>query len=140
MTAQLPTDFPCTRCGECCRIPGQVHLTPADIARLAALLGLRDYDFIQRHTHLARDRRDLVLQGDPAKPCRFLNGNDCAVYPARPEQCAGYPEMWKNPGWEKICKHTPAEGPPHPPPEHGGGHSNMAGPVAAAPAIDRTLF
>lgn len=97
-------NFVCTRCGECCRIPGQIHLTEADLARLAAFFGMSEYDFIQAYTDLARDRRNLVVKGDPALPCRFLSGNDCTVYPARPEQCAGYPFKWHNPDWQKICK------------------------------------
>jgi hypothetical protein len=100
----MTSDFQCARCGECCRIPGQIHLTETDIARLAAFLGLAEPDFIQRHTSLSRDRRDLVIQGDPAAPCQFLRGNDCAIYPVRPEQCENYPQQWNNPGWEKICK------------------------------------
>jgi hypothetical protein len=97
-------DFNCTRCGECCRIPGQIHLTDEDIARLAAFLGLTEHDFIQRYTDLARDRRDLALKGDPAATCLFLKENDCAVYPARPQQCVDYPVKWNNPGWEDVCR------------------------------------
>ncbi|MBI5394366.1 MAG: YkgJ family cysteine cluster protein [Verrucomicrobia bacterium] len=100
----MTTTFQCTRCGECCRIPGQIHLTETDIARMAAFLKLTEQDFIQRHTDLARDRRDLVIKGDPASPCQFLRGNDCVIYPVRPEQCAAYPAKWNNPGWENICK------------------------------------
>jgi uncharacterized protein len=96
----LVMNAPCARCGDCCRIVGHVRLTPDDITRLAAALGLTELEFIQRHTELAHDRRGLVIAGDPAAPCRFLNGNDCTVYPARPEQCAGYPMKWNNPGWD----------------------------------------
>lgn len=99
----MTTPFECSRCGECCRIPGQIHLTDADIARLAAFLGLTEWNFIQQHTGLARDRRNLVISGDRCEPCRFLQGNECTVYPARPDQCSGYPEKWNNPGWERIC-------------------------------------
>jgi len=103
----VTTDFHCSHCGECCRIPGQIHLTEADITRLATLLGLTEHEFIQCYAELARDRRDLVIKGDPALPCLFLNGNDCVVYPARPQQCAGYPLEWNNPGWEQICRPKP---------------------------------
>lgn len=103
----MTADFQCGRCGECCRIPGQIHLTDADITRLAALLKLTEHEFIQRYTDLSRDRRNLALRGDPASPCLFLRGNDCAVYAARPEQCSTYPVKWNNPGWEKICRPNP---------------------------------
>lgn len=100
----MASDFHCLRCGECCRIPGQIHLTEADIARLAVFMGMTEREFIQRHTGVARDRRGLVIKGDPNAPCRFLSANDCLIYPARPEQCVNYPEKWNNPGWEKVCK------------------------------------
>lgn len=99
----MTTTFQCARCGECCRVPGQVHLTEADIARLAAQLGLGESDFIQQHTELARDRRDLALKAKPDGTCIFLEGAACIVYPARPQQCAGYPVEWNNPDWPKPC-------------------------------------
>ncbi|MCX7825872.1 MAG: YkgJ family cysteine cluster protein [Verrucomicrobiae bacterium] len=99
----MTSDFQCRRCGECCRIPGQVHLTESDIARMAALLGLNESDFIQQHTELARDRRNLVLKVRSDGACIFLEANHCTVYPARPQQCAGYPLEWNNPDWPKPC-------------------------------------
>jgi len=96
--------FRCRGCGECCRIAGQVRLTDRDIQRLSVFLGLTEHEFIQRHADLACDRRGLVLQGNPEQPCRFLEGDRCAVYPVRPEQCATYPTAWRNPGWAALCR------------------------------------
>ncbi|HOW68298.1 MAG TPA: YkgJ family cysteine cluster protein [Candidatus Paceibacterota bacterium] len=98
------SNFVCTRCGECCRIPGQIHLTEVDISRLAAFLGFSEHDFIQRHIDLAQDRKNLVIKGNPDLPCPYLKDNQCSVYAARPEQCRNYPFRWRNPDWRKICK------------------------------------
>ena len=39
--------------------------------------------------------------------CIFLEGNDCAVQPVKPQQCRDFPNLWSFPGFEKICKARP---------------------------------
>ena len=46
----MPIFFECQRCTACCRWPGQVRLTDAEITRLAAFQGLAEDEFIQRFT------------------------------------------------------------------------------------------
>ncbi len=93
----------CRRCGNCCRIQGQVRLTDDDITRLAGFLGLEESVFIERFTRLAADRRGLALLDDAGGACVFLDANDCRVQPVKPAQCAAFPAAWRNPGWETIC-------------------------------------
>ena len=59
----VPIFYQCQRCTACCRWPGQVRLTDEEITRFAAFKGLSEYDFIQRFTRLAADRRGLTLLG-----------------------------------------------------------------------------
>ena len=52
----MPIFLECQRCTACCRWPGQVRLTDAEISRLAAFKGLSEHEFIQQFTRLTSDR------------------------------------------------------------------------------------
>jgi Fe-S-cluster containining protein len=86
-----------------------VLLTDAEIARLAAFLGLRQGEFIERFTRLRDDRRGLSLLEKPNGECVFLTGDDCSVQPVKPQQCRDFPNLWNFPGFEKICHAIPRE-------------------------------
>jgi len=103
----MPIFYECQRCTACCRWPGQVRLTDEEITRLAEFNKLGEFDFIQRFTRLAGDRRGLALMDKPNGECIFLDGNDCAVQPVKPGQCSAFPNLWNFPGFEKICKALP---------------------------------
>jgi len=103
----MPVFHECQRCTACCRWPGQVRLGDAEITRLAAFLGLSEHEFIQRHTRLRHDRQGLSLQEKANGECIFLNGNDCAVQPVKPQQCRDFPNLWNFPGFEKVCQAIP---------------------------------
>ena len=66
-----------------------------------------EHDFIQQFTRLRNDRRGLVLQEKPDGSCVFLDGNDCAVQPVKPQQCQDFPNLWNFPGFEKTCHAIP---------------------------------
>jgi Fe-S-cluster containining protein len=82
-------------------------LSEEEISRLAASLGLSEFDFIQRFTRLTDDRSGLALQDKPNGACVFLDGNDCSVQPVKPQQCRDFPNRWNFPGFEKICQAVP---------------------------------
>jgi hypothetical protein len=103
----VPIFLECQRCTACCRWPGQVRLTDAEITRLAAFQGLSEHDFIQQFTRLRQDRRGLVLQEKPNGECIFLDGDDCSVQAVKPQQCRAFPNLWNFPGFEKICHAIP---------------------------------
>jgi uncharacterized protein len=84
----------CVRCSSCCRWPGHVLLTDADIARLALALGLAEPELIDRYTVLAANRAQLSLADREGRECVFLQGNACSVYEARPDQCRDFPRQW----------------------------------------------
>jgi hypothetical protein len=93
-----PEVFRCTRCGNCCRWPGWVYLTPYDIQQLAAYLEMDERAFIQAFTVLAPNRHQLCLKNQENDACIFLHGrNECHVYAARPLQCRQYPDKWTVP-------------------------------------------
>lgn len=103
----MPIFYECQRCTACCRWPGQVVLTDAEITNLAAFKSLSEFDFIQQFTRLTEDRRGLALKDEPNGECIFLEGNDCAVQSVKPQQCRDFPNLWNFPGFEKVCKALP---------------------------------
>ncbi len=105
----MPVFYECQRCTACCRWPGQVKLTEAEIADLAAYKGLSEHEFIQAFTHLRADRRGLALREKPNGECIFLEGNDCSVQPVKPQQCRDFPNGWNFPGFERSCRAIPKE-------------------------------
>ncbi len=105
----MPIFHECQRCTACCRWPGQVRLTEAEIARLAAFKGMDEHEFIQQFTRLTADRRGLALQDKADGSCIFLAGNDCAVQSVKPQQCRDFPNLWNFPGFERFCRAIPRQ-------------------------------
>ena len=96
--------YQCQRCANCCRWPGEVVLTEADTVRIAGFLGLSPYEFVGRHTALRRNRQGLTLLAREDGSCEFLDGIDCRIQAAKPEQCRGFPNEWRFPGWRELCE------------------------------------
>jgi hypothetical protein len=97
--------FVCKKCGACCRIPnGIVRVSDAEIARIAAFLGMAEAEFIERGTELAPDRRGLVLKSRPGGACEWLTeDNLCRINPVKPDKCRTFPFEWVNPDSETVC-------------------------------------
>lgn len=100
----MPIFYECDRCTACCRWPGQVRLSEAEITRLAGFLGMPEFEFVQHFTRLAKDRQGLALEDKPGGECIFLEGDDCRVNPVKPQQCRNFPNLWNFPGFEKVCQ------------------------------------
>lgn len=97
--------FQCVRCGNCCRWPGDVNVTPAEVSAIAAFLGVDEAEFIQTSTRLNSKRSGLSIIDKPNGECLFLEGvNVCRIQPVKPEQCAGFPNVWNFPGWRDVCE------------------------------------
>jgi Fe-S-cluster containining protein len=105
----MPIFLECQRCTACCRWPGQVLLSDAEITRLAAFKNLSEHDFIQQFTRLRQDKRGLALKDQPDGACIFLEGENCAVQPVKPQKCREFPNLWNFPGFEKVCHAIPRD-------------------------------
>lgn len=100
----MPIFYECQRCTACCRWPGQVRLTEAEVDRIAEYKALKVNDFVERYTRLRADRKGLTLieRGDGA--CVFLEGGDCGIQAVKPKQCREFPNGWNFPGFEAVCR------------------------------------
>ena len=97
--------FACRCCGACCRIPnGIVRVSEAEIARIAAFLGVSEATFIDRDCAVAPDRRGLILHSHPNGACVWLTAdNRCLIHPVKPDKCRTFPYDWTNPDSHEIC-------------------------------------
>jgi Fe-S-cluster containining protein len=97
----------CQRCTNCCRWPGFVKLLDSDITAISRFLQIPEWDFIQQYTRLRPNRAGLALTDTGTGACIFLHGNACAIQPAKPRQCDGFPSTWNFPGWRSLCNAIP---------------------------------
>lgn len=109
--------FECTRCSRCCRhTPGYVFLSPPDLGRLAAALGLSRREFQERFCRtvdLGLTRR-VSLKEKPNVDCILWENGGCSVYEARPVQCRSFP-FWSacvasEEAWRLQAKGCPGMG------------------------------
>ena len=103
----MPIFYECDRCTACCRWPGAVRLSEGEVARMAALRGMKEHDFIQHYTRLSSNRRGLSLVEKPEGECIFLEGRECSVQSAQPQQCRDFPNLWNFPGFQQTCRAIP---------------------------------
>lgn len=110
MTETSPLDsakpyYQCVRCGNCCRWPGDVNITEAEVPVIAHFLGLEENEFIEKYTRLNSKRSGLSIIDKPNGECVFLEGlNTCQIQSVKPEQCSGFPNVWNFPGWRDKCE------------------------------------
>ena len=100
-----PNDFKCRMCGACCRIKdGIVRVSDAEIARIAAFLGMGEAEFIARETEVAPDRKSLILKSRPDGSCVYLTeDNLCCINSVKPAKCRTFPFEWTNPDSAEVC-------------------------------------
>lgn len=84
----------CTQCANCCRNL-DVYLTPDDVSRLAAIVDTSLSHFIDYTKEKYPEECGLFRQ----KPCHFLEGKRCSIYPDRPESCRIYPAFTPDFRW-----------------------------------------
>lgn len=97
--------FTCQRCGACCRVPGYVRLTEADVLAIARHLGLTPEAFVETFAELTPSRTGLRIKGSPEEPCAFLTQESlCRIHAVRPQQCRDYPARWQSRDIERVCQ------------------------------------
>ena len=99
------TTYLCQRCGNCCRWPGDVIVTPEEVSAIAEHVGMDGTEFIQQRTRLSANRRHLSIIEKEDGSCFYLEGeNKCLIQPVKPEQCKGFPNVWRFEGWREKCE------------------------------------
>jgi hypothetical protein len=90
--------FDCTGCGDCCKVEGDVWLSPSEATAMAAALHLSPAAFTDAHCDVAvagSGWRRLISVAPSAAGgggCTFLTiQGGCGVYATRPQQCVAYP-------------------------------------------------
>ena len=106
MSLDTPTTkYLCQRCGNCCRWPGDVIVTPEEVGAIAAYVGMSEADFIQQRTRLSANRRHLSIIEKEDGSCFYLEGlNKCLIQSVKPVQCSGFPNQWRFEGWREKCE------------------------------------
>jgi Fe-S-cluster containining protein len=99
-----PRTYLCQRCTNCCRWPGFVKITGADITSISDFLGIGEETFIADFTRLRPGRYGLALTDQADGACIFLEGRDCRIQPVKPRQCRDFPNGWNFPGWRDVCE------------------------------------
>ena len=88
--------FECQCCGNCCRARGNygyVYVTLPERQRLARHLEIPTRQFTNNYC----DKTDGFFHlKDTHRDCTFLQGNQCRVYEARPDQCHTWPFWLEN--------------------------------------------
>jgi len=100
--------FRCKVCGSCCTgAPGYVWVDRAEIATLAAAVGLTPEEFEASFVRRVLKRKSLIEL--PNGDCVFFDNltRRCKVYEHRPRQCRSWP-FWKSnlrtpEAWEQTC-------------------------------------
>ena len=85
--------FECTGCGGCCGgAPGYVWVDDAEIATLAAAVGMSSADFEKQYVRRVGSR-GRSLKERPDGDCVLLSAADrrCMAYAVRPRQCRTWP-------------------------------------------------
>jgi hypothetical protein len=81
---------------QCCR-DVNIFLTPYDVVRMKASLGIRSWEFLSRYTMTLLPPKPglpvvaLKMRDDVIRSCPFVTQQGCSIYEARPWSCRMYP-------------------------------------------------
>ena len=86
----MNTAFECANCGHCCTGKGGIVVSPKDLARLCAHLGMGAEAFEERFGE--RKGHKLVVRLGPDGACIFFSQEKrCGVHEAKPDICRAWP-------------------------------------------------
>lgn len=85
--------FLCYKCGECCREASiqQGYFNPFEISSFLKLPVRVVIEKYLGEIIILDEERVEWKSNRPLKPCPFLEGNRCIIYPIRPGPCKSYP-------------------------------------------------
>jgi Fe-S-cluster containining protein len=92
MNDKVTAEIDCTACANCCRGLA-ITLTPEDISRIAAHLGLSEDELKAEYLRYDQEERSFEFK---SKPCPFLSRKLCSIYDKRPEACRDFPNLHKD--------------------------------------------
>lgn len=108
---ELLDNFQCVRCGNCCRWPGYVKVTPEEVEAIANFLSISFEEMMDKYVDLTHDRKHLTLIERVDGGCVFLDDKElptCILEDVKPLQCRKFPYKWNFPGWKEKCAGAPA--------------------------------
>lgn len=80
--------FQCQRCNVCCRGYGGTIVSEADIAAIAAFLGISPQRFKEDYCHVSG--KTVVIGQAPNGYCHFM-ADGCRIHPVKPRMCRAWP-------------------------------------------------
>lgn len=95
--------YECARCGNCCRWPGPVYVSEAEIRRIARFLDIDRSEFKNLYIRAVDCGKALSLSEKLDGSCVLLDGNRCKVHEVKPEQCRDFPNKWNFDGFKELC-------------------------------------
>lgn len=96
--------YKCTRCGACCKWPGDVCIDEGEIDAIADYLGMTPEAFVRDYCCLRKNRQGLSIMENDEGACIMLEHNECLINPVKPTQCREFPNGWTFPGWRELCR------------------------------------
>ncbi len=107
--------FSCSACGDCCTgEPGYVWVNDAEVASLAAAVGVSVEAFENDYVRRLGTRRSLFERFDGDCILFDAQTRKCTVYDARPTQCRTWPFWPSNvesaQTWAQTCDACPGSG------------------------------
>jgi uncharacterized protein len=92
VAAAVEPEIDCAACANCCR-NSVVAITAAEIAGIAAFLGIDPAEAEHRYTEPDPEDSALRVLRNSTDGCVFLEGNLCLIYEHRPKPCREFPHL-----------------------------------------------
>lgn len=86
----MPTVFECKMCGHCCEGKGGIILSPFDLERASAFVGLTQEEFLAQNVE-KRNGKNCIKTGPDGYCIFFVQGKGCSIHPGKPDVCRTWP-------------------------------------------------
>jgi len=81
-----------------------VRVNDAEVARIAAFLGMTAQAFVADECEVAPDRKSLMLRSRDDGACAWLTADNlCRINDVKPEKCRTFPFAWTNADSAEVC-------------------------------------